>query len=292
MTVLFRDLAHRPDDVWLLSAWFPFEGMAWEVGDYIVPTTPNGVYYKCIQAGAGGETPEDEPDWDSTIGAVVADNQALWECGGLHPGWTGITGTTPALASDVTAITGSRKGVVAYSNTYGVNWNQVGGLSEAYVAANHKVTAFTYGSAGINVVFGILFDDNPANTVMGGLLARDEGAGPFYRIRYRHNGAAVNDDSIGAWDDLGIWAHYELYIKTGNGDGILRIWKNGTVLFEKTDLVNNDKVLVRLNTNCTKGAGGTVAGVWNDAMASTSRIFPPARRRRGRGRLMRYAGSA
>lgn len=54
--------------------------VAWVVGDYVIPTAPNGHYYKCVQAGTNGGV---EPVWPTTSQQRVVDGQVIWEESGL-----------------------------------------------------------------------------------------------------------------------------------------------------------------------------------------------------------------
>lgn len=49
-------------------------------GSVVVPTAPNGFYFKANQGGISGGS---EPTWPLTVGAVVNDNGVLWENAGL-----------------------------------------------------------------------------------------------------------------------------------------------------------------------------------------------------------------
>lgn len=53
------------------------QGKQVEEGDYVIPVTPTGYFYKCMKAGVTGET---EPDWPTTICEFIDDNTALWQC--------------------------------------------------------------------------------------------------------------------------------------------------------------------------------------------------------------------
>lgn len=57
---------------------------AYSVGQYIEPVAPNGLKYKCIDAGTSSGT---EPVWPTTgIGSTVVDGGAVWELlGAKHP---------------------------------------------------------------------------------------------------------------------------------------------------------------------------------------------------------------
>jgi len=54
------------------------------VGDIVVPTTENALWYKCVDAGTTGGS---EPTWPLTIGDTVTDNGIVWECGGYYGGF-------------------------------------------------------------------------------------------------------------------------------------------------------------------------------------------------------------
>ena len=50
---------------------------AYSLDDYIVPTSPNGYYYRCVTAGTSGAS---EPTWPTTIGQTVNDGSITWRC--------------------------------------------------------------------------------------------------------------------------------------------------------------------------------------------------------------------
>ncbi|KKN74191.1 hypothetical protein LCGC14_0392770 [marine sediment metagenome] len=50
---------------------------AYELNGYRVPTTDNGLCYKCTTAGTSGET---EPNWIAKVGGTVVDGSAVWTC--------------------------------------------------------------------------------------------------------------------------------------------------------------------------------------------------------------------
>ncbi len=53
--------------------WKP--SYSYEVGNWVVPTTPNGFVYFCVQTGTSGGS---EPTWGTTIDADTADNTVTW----------------------------------------------------------------------------------------------------------------------------------------------------------------------------------------------------------------------
>jgi hypothetical protein len=59
----------------------------WTVGAQIVPTTPNGYWYRCTTGGAGGYV---QPTWPTPTG-TVSDGGATWTCEG--PANSFLTGT-------------------------------------------------------------------------------------------------------------------------------------------------------------------------------------------------------
>jgi hypothetical protein len=74
--------------------------VAWSSGEsvttstYDVPTTANGYYYKCTNAGTG-TTAGPEPTWPTTIGATVADsNGVVWTCWARYGGGVRLRGPT------------------------------------------------------------------------------------------------------------------------------------------------------------------------------------------------------
>jgi phage tail sheath gpL-like len=77
------------------------------VGQYVVPTTANGYFYKCTVAGTTGAS---QPSWPSTVGTTVADGTVTWTCvgailtGGLVPfnSGAGVENVSAALATIAT----------------------------------------------------------------------------------------------------------------------------------------------------------------------------------------------
>lgn len=56
-------------------------GVSKTVGDYVIPSTPNGYWYTALNSGTtDGVT---EPTWPTTIGDTVVDNDITWECSGV-----------------------------------------------------------------------------------------------------------------------------------------------------------------------------------------------------------------
>lgn len=50
-------------------------GQAYTTDDFIVPTTPNGYYYKCVVAGTSGGV---EPTWGTVVDGDTTDNTVTW----------------------------------------------------------------------------------------------------------------------------------------------------------------------------------------------------------------------
>ncbi len=78
---------------------------AYNVGDIVVPSTPNGKFYICKQAGAvtNGTTGATEPTWNKTIGATTADNNITWTCTvrGFKIGESGASSWEPNTQYDL-----------------------------------------------------------------------------------------------------------------------------------------------------------------------------------------------
>lgn len=55
------------------STWTP--GTAYALNDYVQPTTPGSIYYRCTTAGTSAVEP---PDWPMGIGMTVLDGTAIW----------------------------------------------------------------------------------------------------------------------------------------------------------------------------------------------------------------------
>ncbi|GIW60587.1 MAG: hypothetical protein KatS3mg087_1653 [Patescibacteria group bacterium] len=68
------------NDPFVINSWSA--STAYSIGDRVIPTTPNGYYYKVITAGTSGTT---EPSWTTTIGDTVADGSVTWRCMGTTP---------------------------------------------------------------------------------------------------------------------------------------------------------------------------------------------------------------
>jgi hypothetical protein len=51
------------------------------LGDYVIPTAPNGYKYRCTTAGTTAGT---QPTWPTTVGATVTDGSAIWTCERSH----------------------------------------------------------------------------------------------------------------------------------------------------------------------------------------------------------------
>lgn len=52
---------------------------AYTVGQFTVPTTANGYYYKCTTAGTSASS---QPTWPTTLGTTVTDGSVVWTCWG------------------------------------------------------------------------------------------------------------------------------------------------------------------------------------------------------------------
>ena len=57
-------------DAWVLTT-------VYALGDYVLPTVPNGYRYECTTAGTSAGA---EPTWPTTIALTVADGTAVWTC--------------------------------------------------------------------------------------------------------------------------------------------------------------------------------------------------------------------
>lgn len=64
---------------WTAPAAWATSG-TFNVGDVVVPSTPNGYWYRATVAGDGDTTTE--PTWPTTVGATVVDNAATWVTAG------------------------------------------------------------------------------------------------------------------------------------------------------------------------------------------------------------------
>lgn len=66
----------------------PFTHDSWQAShsysedDYIIPTSPNGYYYRCITAGTSGSS---EPSWPTTLNDTVSDGTVTWRCESSNP---------------------------------------------------------------------------------------------------------------------------------------------------------------------------------------------------------------
>lgn len=61
------------------SAWQA--STAYSLDDFIIPTTSNGLVYKCTTAGTSDSS---EPTWATTEGDTTSDNTATWTCEGVE----------------------------------------------------------------------------------------------------------------------------------------------------------------------------------------------------------------
>ena len=70
------------------------------LGDAVVPTTPNGLWYECTAAGTSDGT---EPTWGTTAGGTTTDDGVTWICRGkITTQYTGVA-TLYDLLSDIEA---------------------------------------------------------------------------------------------------------------------------------------------------------------------------------------------
>lgn len=96
---------------------------AYSLGDYVEPTTPNGLKYKCTTAGTSHASTE--PTWPTTgIGSTVSDGTAVWTLLGARHATTeiklatssgGLTSATAGAAlsigTELTSGSGNRQDV-------------------------------------------------------------------------------------------------------------------------------------------------------------------------------------
>jgi len=96
-------------DAWVAST-------AYSLGDYVLPTTPNGYYYKCTTAGTSDSS---EPTWPATIGDTVNDNTAVWTC-------EAVTSTIPSQHEDLIVIGAAAFALTEYA-AYAIDRISTGG---------------------------------------------------------------------------------------------------------------------------------------------------------------------
>jgi len=80
---------HNAQQTWASATVF-------EVGQTVVPTTPNGYFYEALNKGTAGTT---EPAWPEVIGDTIqsVDGEITWVCRSTNPSW--ITGERARAAS-------------------------------------------------------------------------------------------------------------------------------------------------------------------------------------------------
>jgi phage tail sheath gpL-like len=102
--VVFLDTTELPAGITatLYVAWTA--STTWAVGDQVIPTTADGLYFECTTAGAGGGT---QPTWPTTPGSTVTDGAATWTCWGST-----ATGNVPTTA----VFLGEGSGLETYTN--------------------------------------------------------------------------------------------------------------------------------------------------------------------------------
>lgn len=94
---------------------------AYSVGDFIIPTTPNGYRYRCTNAGTSGTA---EPSWGTTIGGTTLDDvstgdSVIWTCVNETLGsdkWTIV---------EETYVSGTSTDGILWLEGIGVNSNEV-----------------------------------------------------------------------------------------------------------------------------------------------------------------------
>lgn len=134
------------------GAWA--SGTAYECGDTITPSTPNGYIYRCevegTSGGTGGISGVSEPSWTTTYGATFNDNsgQITWVCVGVsgpafETGGSWGAGTSLNVAANTT-ITASDQFVYATAANVAVTLPASPTTGEVHVVkAPSTVTALT-----------------------------------------------------------------------------------------------------------------------------------------------------
>lgn len=122
------------------------------LNDTVVPTTPNGRYYKCTTAGTAASG---EPTWPTTAGGTVADGTVTWteQTTSLEAG----TFTEVANAGGYTRPT-LNPSATNYAATQGGTTTPSSGTS----GTTNNLAAIAYGSPSANwgLIFGIMILDS------------------------------------------------------------------------------------------------------------------------------------
>lgn len=140
---------------------------AYNVGDYVIPATPNSHYYKCTTAGTSGSG---VPSWNTGSGSTTADGTVTWTEQGATATYgyrvSALNSAGETLAcSEVTAT-----GAATLSATVPVTltWSAVTG------ATSYKVYGRTSGGElFMSAVSGVTFTDDGTATPAGALPAAD-----------------------------------------------------------------------------------------------------------------------
>lgn len=92
---------------------------AYVLGDYIIPTTPNGRFYKCTTAGTSAAVTE--PTWPTTLGATVADGAGalVWTDMGTI---TAVSGTDYSVETTLGMIKTLSGGAIVENETLNVDY--------------------------------------------------------------------------------------------------------------------------------------------------------------------------
>lgn len=120
---------------------------AYSVGDYVLPTAPNGHMYKCTTAGTSGST---QPTWPTTNNGTVTDGTVVWtECYSVLE-----AGTFAEVSGGGYARVNLNPSDTNWANTNGTN------------AQTSDSVAITYPAATAN--WGLVFGSFEADQSSGG----------------------------------------------------------------------------------------------------------------------------
>lgn len=101
-----------------------------------------------------------------------------------------------------------------------------------------------------------------------GVLANGGG----WRLRYSDNGT-LTSSTYSETVQTGTWYCIEIYGKLGNGDGVVKLWRNGTEIISVSGIINNDiGEISQVRAGVDNGYRGTYHVYVDDVIVDTSYI--------------------